>query len=381
MARKFLNDIDLKGKLLINTSGGTDGYFLKTDGTGVISWAAAGSGSLGYVGSFQTTSSAGSTISLTVPSVSSGSGNTISIQAGTNTGSVTGANGGAVTITGGSQTNASALRTGGSVTISGGTSGANGTGGTVYINGGVGGANGNGTVNIGTTGTDSISLLAPTLVQSPIWLTTAGNAGTKGQVLTSAGSGATPAWSSPLAVPRPTGDYYTSTSYTTATGSGGTSITLLSYIPVYLPAIQTITSLGVWVSSVGNSSNVLGFGLYSNSTSNKPETKLLDGGTVTSINNSSVNSVSGLSYTLPSAGWYWVALQLVSTPTTASTYALATSSNIPGSSSSFIMPNATSPTTMNTHYTQTITSGQALPATAGTLNTSTAGAPKVYVGV
>jgi len=204
-------------------------------------------------------------------------------------------------------------------------------------------------------------------------------AGTAGQVLTATSTA--PAWASPLAVPRPTGDYYTSTSYTTATGSGGTSTTLLSYIPVYLPAIQTITSLGVWISSIGNASNVLGFGLYSNSTSNKPETKLLDGGTVTSLSNSSVNSVSGLSYTLPSAGWYWVALQLVSTPTTASTYALATSTNIPGSSSSFIMPNATSPTTMNTHYTQTITAAQTLPTTAGTLNTSTAGAPKVYVGI
>ena len=195
MTKKILTSLDLRGDILIGgTANTTSGYVLTSNGAGTISWSAASSGSLGYVGSFQTTASAGSTISLTVPSVSSGSGNTINLQAGTNTGSLSGANGGAVTITGGSQTNASATRTGGSVTIAGGTSGANGVGGTVYLNGGVGGANGNGTVDIGTTGTDSISLLAPIWIRNPIWLGTAANSGTTGQVLTSAGSGSTPTW-------------------------------------------------------------------------------------------------------------------------------------------------------------------------------------------
>ena len=45
MARKFLNNIDLNGTLTIAGSGGTNGYFLKTDGTGVISWAGASGGS------------------------------------------------------------------------------------------------------------------------------------------------------------------------------------------------------------------------------------------------------------------------------------------------------------------------------------------------
>ena len=45
MSRKFLTDVDLQGKLLVAGSGGTNGYFLKTDGSGNISWAAASGGS------------------------------------------------------------------------------------------------------------------------------------------------------------------------------------------------------------------------------------------------------------------------------------------------------------------------------------------------
>lgn len=45
MAKKFLNNIDLNGTLTIAGSGGTNGYFLSTNGSGVISWAAASGGS------------------------------------------------------------------------------------------------------------------------------------------------------------------------------------------------------------------------------------------------------------------------------------------------------------------------------------------------
>ena len=45
MTKKYLNNIDLNGTLTIQGSGGTNGYFLKTDGTGIISWAAASGGS------------------------------------------------------------------------------------------------------------------------------------------------------------------------------------------------------------------------------------------------------------------------------------------------------------------------------------------------
>jgi hypothetical protein len=50
MTKKYLNDIDLKGKLLINNSSGTSGYFLQTDGSGNISWAAASGGGGGAEG-------------------------------------------------------------------------------------------------------------------------------------------------------------------------------------------------------------------------------------------------------------------------------------------------------------------------------------------
>jgi len=97
MAKKFLNNIDLNGTLTIAGSGGTNGYFLKTDGTGVISWAAAGAGSLGWIGSTQTTSSSGGTTSLlgvntitgaastsmTITSAASGNGTLTLLPSGT----------------------------------------------------------------------------------------------------------------------------------------------------------------------------------------------------------------------------------------------------------------------------------------------------------
>lgn len=41
MTTKFFNNIDLNGTLTIAGSGGTSGYFLSTNGSGVITWAAA----------------------------------------------------------------------------------------------------------------------------------------------------------------------------------------------------------------------------------------------------------------------------------------------------------------------------------------------------
>lgn len=48
MTKKFLNNIDLNGTITIAGSGGTNGYFLKTDGTGVISWSPASGGGGSY---------------------------------------------------------------------------------------------------------------------------------------------------------------------------------------------------------------------------------------------------------------------------------------------------------------------------------------------
>lgn len=158
MTTKFLQNIDLNGKLTIAGSGGTSGYVLQTDGTGTVTWAAS-SGGLGYIGSTQTTASAGTTISLAVSSVATTPGGAISITGGTTSLSTGSPIGGSVTISGGAQSNASPTGTGGAVNINGGTSGANGQGGNVVVNGGVGGANGNGNVYIGnSTGTDVVYL-------------------------------------------------------------------------------------------------------------------------------------------------------------------------------------------------------------------------------
>jgi len=136
MTKKFLNNIDLNGTLTIAGSGGTNGYFLSTNGSGVISWAAA-TGALGYIGSTQTTASAATTISLGLASVSTSPGGAVSFIGGATT-NATGT-GGNVTITGGAATTGTNTTTGGNVIISGGASNTSaGVGGYVQINAGLG---------------------------------------------------------------------------------------------------------------------------------------------------------------------------------------------------------------------------------------------------
>ena len=156
--RSFLSGINLSGVLQLSSTPGTSGQVLTSQGAGNTPiWTTPGT--FGYLGNTQTTASASATISLTVPSISSSTGNAISITAGT----TTAANGigGAVTITGGTVSNLSSITTGGSVNINGGTasSSGSGTGGLVNIDGGIGSGNGNGSVQIGTgTGSDSVTI-------------------------------------------------------------------------------------------------------------------------------------------------------------------------------------------------------------------------------
>jgi hypothetical protein len=116
--KKYLTDIDLKGKLLINTSGGTDGYFLKTDGTGGISWASASGGGSGFTGvGSEVTSITGTSSSLTIQSKSlSAATPNITLKSGNVTGNFSS---GSVTITSGNATGVSAAP--GDVIISTGT--------------------------------------------------------------------------------------------------------------------------------------------------------------------------------------------------------------------------------------------------------------------
>lgn len=151
-----------------------------------FTWATPSSGSLGYLGTTQTTaSSAGTstlagvntftpsaTASITPSSVATSPGIGISITGGDSTKSTTPAVGGSVTITGGAQTNATPTGTGGAVAIAAGAGGTNGQGGALTLDGGAGGANGggnvtiragssasgNGSINIGTSNTAALTI-------------------------------------------------------------------------------------------------------------------------------------------------------------------------------------------------------------------------------
>jgi hypothetical protein len=151
-----------------------------------FTWATPSSGSLGYLGTTQTTaSSAGTstlagvntftpsaTASIQPSSVATTPGIGVSLIAGATSLSTGNPNGGSVTITGGAQTNATPIGTGGAVTITAGAGGSNGIGGSLALAAGAGGANGggnvtilagssaggNGTISIGTSNTDAITI-------------------------------------------------------------------------------------------------------------------------------------------------------------------------------------------------------------------------------
>jgi hypothetical protein len=169
MTTKYYNNLDLNGTLTIAGSGGTNGYFLKTDGSGNISWASA-SATLGYVGGFQTTSTSGASANLsninqiTAPTNASGNVSIFAQSSATLTGAVIigGNNAPATTATVSTPsvfqsvqiygtTNNAATGYGGAVNIGGGYGGGTSTlGGYVYIDGGDSSNSTTGTVNIGT---------------------------------------------------------------------------------------------------------------------------------------------------------------------------------------------------------------------------------------
>jgi hypothetical protein len=167
---------------------------------------------------------------LFAANVSTATGTTVTIVGGATTNST--GTGGAVLITGGASTSGTGLSTGGAVTITGGASNTtNAVGGTVTINGGLGSvANGNGSVQIGTTNTDSVTIGARltlnngisgalNLATSTSPLQVQGSAGTAGTVLTSAGAGATPTWTA-----APTAAIRVAANRTTT--AGGTALTV-----------------------------------------------------------------------------------------------------------------------------------------------------------
>lgn len=172
--------------IILNASAGTSGQVLTSAGAGATPTWTSVSGSLGYLGTTQTTSGSGgtstlagvntftpsATASIQPSSVATATGIGVSLIAGATSASTGTPTGGSVTITGGAQTNGTVLGNGGSISITGGASGTQGIGGNITITGGAGGANGggnvtinagsssggNGSMSIGTSNTDAITI-------------------------------------------------------------------------------------------------------------------------------------------------------------------------------------------------------------------------------
>jgi len=117
----------------------------------------------------------------------SGAGTAVALTGGATTGT-TSETGGAVTITGGASTSGTAENTGGAVSITGGAANTTaGYGGSVTINGGLGNSGSLGSVSIGTTNTDKVTIgAAGTNLVGPKPLVVGGTSGAS--IVTSAGS-------------------------------------------------------------------------------------------------------------------------------------------------------------------------------------------------
>jgi len=147
-------------------------------------------------------------------------------------------------------------------------------------------------------------------------LTVGGTAGTSGQVLTSQGTGVSPAWTTISSggnygsIPK-TGYYYSQTGYdvfnsTTINTSAGVSYA----VPFYLGASTTATRLMLQVSTAAASSTAR-LGIYSNASGGDyPGTLLLDAGAVatTTTGFKQITISQALS-----AGVYWLSIQRTDT--------------------------------------------------------------------
>jgi len=181
--------------ITLNGSVGTSGQVLTSAGEGATpTWTTvSGGGSLGYIGTTQSTASSGGTTALNgIRTMTPDASFTLSQS------SVSTAGGRSITIQAGNSTNASG--TGGDVILYGGTSNSSAAGvaGNVVLNAGAGGAdNGPGFVKLGESNTSAVVVTPFLQIKNSLNVGTAGGygtAGTSGQVLTSTGTNSPPTW-------------------------------------------------------------------------------------------------------------------------------------------------------------------------------------------
>lgn len=199
MTTKFLNNIDLNGTLTIAGSGGTNGYFLKTDGTGVISWAVGGGGST--TNALVIKSDSGTTEGTDLYTFNGSVAKTLNFVSGTNL--TIAETAGTFTFNATDTNTFPQTWTWTAGTTAGPTASITGTSSTISV-AAVPVANGVTASGVVTTGTQTlggaktfssaVTAAGLTLSSTTSPITLNATVGTTGQVLSSAGAGATPAW-------------------------------------------------------------------------------------------------------------------------------------------------------------------------------------------
>jgi hypothetical protein len=216
-------------------------------------------------------------------------------------------------------------------------------------------------------------------------LTVGGTAGTSGQVLTSAGPGVSPTWSTVSSAPF--GPRYLKSGYSynpighlgsTFTTNGWTQNTLYA-VPFYVPNTITTVYEYIYVSVLQGASGGIRFGIYSNSsTDDYPNARVVDAGIIATdtVNGTVGSNLLSINVSLTGGNLYWLVAvrQGVSNPT------LSYITN-PNNASS-VFPSSTSPSWQGSQpvaWTMTGVSG-ALPATFSATKTLALTAPLVGIG-
>lgn len=121
--------------------------------------------------------------------------------------------------------------------------------------------------------------------------------------------------------------YYYRTRTITALSTAGSVVNATDYTPVYIQSSGTFDRIAMRTGPSWSGTGSVRLGIYNHDdTTGKPTTVLLDAGTV-SANAASTNFQITISQTLD-AGWYWLAVNVTSSPTTLNiTYVLPSNAN------------------------------------------------------